>query len=262
MPNSKYWGWFLALLILGILVVPLTAWRISSGASSEYSLAFDPDRFAEKTLKLDNRIITYRAYEEIVYVSNPVDIKYQNMNFYVPAEYYEGRTIGTYTAETAPIFFPNTVGGYMPGAPGSPGLNRENHPNAASLALARGYVVAAPGARGRTLKNEKGLYTGKAPACIVNLKAAVRYLRYNDEAPESRPAEMLMSGLKPPEQMKASPIKASIPRRLASRFGQGSAPDPFGHKGQIGGNGLVPHCCRGSNRRAPNHSVAAVISRD
>ena len=71
MPNLKYWGWFLALLILGMLVVPLTAWRISSGASSEYSLAFVPGRFTEITLKLGNQIITYRAYEEIVYVSNP-----------------------------------------------------------------------------------------------------------------------------------------------------------------------------------------------
>ncbi|WP_246101646.1 subtype B tannase [Streptomyces cyaneus] len=46
------------------------------------------------------------------------------------------------------------------------------------LALAAGYVVVQPGARGRD--NEKdGKYYGKAPAVIVDLKAAVRYIRHN-----------------------------------------------------------------------------------
>jgi hypothetical protein len=47
------------------------------------------------------------------------------------------------------------------------------------LGLAAGYVVVEPGARGRTLKNSAGEYYGTAPAAIVDLKAAVRYLRAN-----------------------------------------------------------------------------------
>ncbi|MCT9083022.1 subtype B tannase [Streptomyces fulvoviolaceus] len=47
------------------------------------------------------------------------------------------------------------------------------------LALAAGYVVIEPGARGRTLKNSDGEYYGTAPAAIVDLKAAVRYIRSN-----------------------------------------------------------------------------------
>ena len=47
------------------------------------------------------------------------------------------------------------------------------------LALAAGYVVVEPGARGRTLKNSSGEYYGVAPAAIVDLKAAVRYVRAN-----------------------------------------------------------------------------------
>nr|BDI54804.1 Tat pathway signal sequence domain protein [Streptomyces sp.] len=47
------------------------------------------------------------------------------------------------------------------------------------LALAAGYVVVEPGARGRTLKNSSGEYYGVAPAAIVDLKAAVRYVRFN-----------------------------------------------------------------------------------
>lgn len=51
--------------------------------------------------------------------------------------------------------------------------------NAMLVALSKGYVVAAPGARGRTTQAADGTYTGKAPALIVDMKAAVRYLRHN-----------------------------------------------------------------------------------
>jgi hypothetical protein len=47
------------------------------------------------------------------------------------------------------------------------------------VALSRGFVVASPGARGRTLQAADGRWTGKAPAAIVDLKAAVRWLRHN-----------------------------------------------------------------------------------
>jgi hypothetical protein len=47
------------------------------------------------------------------------------------------------------------------------------------MALANGYVVVEPGCRGRDLKWSNGEYYGKAPTMIVDLKAAVRYLRYN-----------------------------------------------------------------------------------
>jgi acetyl esterase/lipase len=50
----------------------------------------------------------------------------------------------------------------------------------ADLALAAGYVVVSPGCRGRDNKAADGTYFGKAPAAIVDLKAAVRYLRHND----------------------------------------------------------------------------------
>jgi hypothetical protein len=47
------------------------------------------------------------------------------------------------------------------------------------MALANGYVVVEPGCRGRDLTWRDGRYYGKAPAMIVDLKAAIRYLRYN-----------------------------------------------------------------------------------
>ena len=147
-----------------------------------YGLNFDAKNYTMKSIEVGGKTVQYRAFENIVYVTHPVDTKYQRMNVYVPESYYEGKTVGRFSAQTAPIFFPNSVGGYMPGDPGSPGLDMEGKDaNAIAVALSKGYIVAAPGARGRTTKNDAGQYTGKAPAAIVDLKAAVRYLRYNDK---------------------------------------------------------------------------------
>ena len=49
-----------------------------------------------------------------------------------------------YKTDDSPIFFPNTIGGYMPGLPA------EATRDEVKAALAKGYVVVAPGARGRT----------------------------------------------------------------------------------------------------------------
>ncbi|HWR10458.1 MAG TPA: subtype B tannase [Rectinemataceae bacterium] len=153
-----------------------------STEAKEYSLVFDPGVYTVKTATYDGQTFSYRAYEGIVYVRNPVDVAYQTLNFYVRTEFYEGGSVGGYTADTAPIWFPNSVGGYMPAPASMPGLSFEGKTNSLVVALAKGLVVAAPGARGRTLQDASGVYYGKAPAVIVDLKAAVRYLRYNDAA--------------------------------------------------------------------------------
>ncbi|MBP1627921.1 MAG: alpha/beta hydrolase [Holophagaceae bacterium] len=147
--------------------------------STNGNLVFNPETYTVQQSTLNGRTIRYRAYEGIVYVQNPVDTRYQTLNIFVPVEYFESKTIGPFNAQTAPIFLPNTVGGYMPGPAGWPGPGFDGKPNAALVALSRGLVVAAPGARGRTLTDAQGRYTGKAPAAIVDLKAAVRYLRAN-----------------------------------------------------------------------------------
>lgn len=146
-----------------------------------YSLDLDTTKYKKKTMTVDGKKVAFRAYENRVYVAHPVDTTYQSMNIYVPEGYFKGKTINGYTAKTAPILLPNTVGGYMPGAPGQPSENDRmtGGANAMLVALSKGYVVAAPGARGRTNQAADGTYTGKAPALIVDMKAAVRYLRHN-----------------------------------------------------------------------------------
>ncbi|WP_346355636.1 subtype B tannase [Azotosporobacter soli] len=168
-----------ALLTLLWLAIGAVFASATPAFAAEYSLDFDAASFSIESATVGEQTVTYRAYKNLVYVQHPVDTTYQNLNLYVPVEYFAGKSIGAYTAKTAPIFLPNTIGGYMPALPGTPGLDRDGKPNAALTALAHGYVVAEPGARGRTTQSESGNYTGKAPAAIVDLKAAVRYLRHN-----------------------------------------------------------------------------------
>ena len=145
----------------------------------KYNLKFDPTKYEVKTVRHDGQTITYRAFEHIVYVEKPVDEQYQSMNIFVPECYYAGEHINGYTLHTAPIFLPNKVGGYMPGLPDEPNGTDFGHFSTSFYALQRGYVVAAPGVRGRVNRTEEGVYYGKAPACIVDLKVAVRYLHAN-----------------------------------------------------------------------------------
>lgn len=187
-------------IIMTLISLTLTSASLNSipamaSQKVNYSIDFEPINYTIKTLTIGDKTIKYRAFENIVYVKNPVDTNYQIMNFYVPEEYYEGKSIGTYTAKNAPIFLPNSVGGYMPGAPGSPGIDeRSGSANAAAVALTKGYVVAEPGARGRTTQDANGQYTGKAPACIVDLKAAVRYLHYNDSVMPGNAEKIISNG--------------------------------------------------------------------
>ena len=183
-----------------------------------HTLRFDSEAFEELTDTIatagGDRAVTYRFYRAIPYVAKPVDVACQSLNISVPVAI----DAVPVDASRAPILFANSVGGYMPsstakatgvgaggmtgmtGMPGMGGMPGDPPPDAmaqvgsggnamisragrmvsnARLALAAGYVVVEPGARGRTLRNDEGVYYGVAPAAIVDLKAAVRYLRAN-----------------------------------------------------------------------------------
>jgi len=83
-------------------------------------------------------------------------------------------------ATDAPVLFDIGVGGYMSVNNAQSHLGGRSEKNSrADLALAAGYVVVSPGCRGRDNKTADGTCYGKAPATIVDLKAAVCYIRYN-----------------------------------------------------------------------------------
>jgi hypothetical protein len=153
-------------------------------------LRFNPNAYTTGSITVNGKTVNYRAYEGITYVANPVKtthVAWQQMNIYVPES--------AYTDQNAPLFFKNEIGGYMPADPAQiTAASRDGSPSVIQRALAEGYVVVSPGARGRTsqevytpgenpfapAKEASGSYIGKAPAAIVDLKAAIRYLRHND----------------------------------------------------------------------------------
>ncbi|GGX17770.1 tannase [Streptomyces chartreusis] len=189
----------------------------AAGAASSNALTFDKDAYTTLTTTITDadgadHEVEYRFYKAVTYVAAPVDEKYQCLNVSVPVR-IDGTAVD---ATDAPILFANSVGGYMPssvadatgvgggGATGMPGgsPSASTAPSASAsgevasggngtvnaqggmvslpkLALAAGYVVVEPGARGRTLVDADGTYYGVAPAAIVDLKAAVRYVRSN-----------------------------------------------------------------------------------
>lgn len=148
---------------------------------SGYDLTFNDQNYRSVEAELNGEKIQFRAFERIVYVNNPVDPEYQTINIYVPEAYYNEGEINGYKVDTAPIFLPNSVGGYMPAkAAIYEQKRRDSEERPILVALSKGYVVASVGARGRTLQKD-GKLIGKAPAAIIDLKSAVRYLHANDE---------------------------------------------------------------------------------
>ena len=155
---------------------------LSLGASAQKALQFDANAGVKSSIELfDGTKVSYTAYERLFYVTNVEDSTYQFLNAYVP----DGAT------QQTPIFLRTYVGGYMASPAAQPQAG-----DATGRALKEGYVVVIPGTRGRGstiiadktyAKTHKGvkkgqtIYTGRAPKAILDLKAAIRYLRHFDE---------------------------------------------------------------------------------
>lgn len=170
-------------------ILPVTVIILSLVCTVSAGQDADPLRFPEndftvetKTVKTSSgeRIVTFHSYMHIPYVANPVDKDYQSLNVMVPVKVDDS----VIDATNAPILFNIGVGGYMSSSNARSGFSGPpravgNISGKLDLALAAGYVVVSPGCRGRDNKSPDGTYYGKAPAAIVDLKAAVRYLRHN-----------------------------------------------------------------------------------
>lgn len=117
----------------------------------------------------------------IVYCENPSDEDYESLGIYVPGGYMKSTengdgtytceinisgTIGGYTAETAPIVIPVDTPGYA--AMAAP----TEYVNSTSSYTDAGFVYVYAGCRGRD---------AGAPAGVTDLKAAIRYIRYNGD---------------------------------------------------------------------------------
>lgn len=153
---------------------------------------------ASPSLHVDNTRWNYDETNDIyyqiglIYCAKPQAAEYESLAVYVPGAYMQGvknpdgtytcqinpkAKVGNYTAATAPVVMPVNTGGYAaqkaPSSYDGTGL---------STYLSQGFVYVYAGCRGRSNgTNPDGTaYDGGAPWGVTDLKAAVRYLRYND----------------------------------------------------------------------------------
>ena len=49
-----------------------------------YDLKFDDKKYTIETITLDEKTLKYRAFENIIYVKNPIDPNFQKLSIFVP----------------------------------------------------------------------------------------------------------------------------------------------------------------------------------
>lgn len=171
--------------IYTIISVVIVGCASSLEAKDRYKLVFNPAIAQRASLTMPSgEDVRYTAYENIFYVSNIEDSVYQTLNIYVPETLKNGNM--------TPIFLRTYIGGYMAATAKSPSPS-----DATGRALKEGYIVCIPGSRGANstiIRGGKTIYTGIAPNGLLDLKAAIRYLRYNDEAIPGSSERIIIDG--------------------------------------------------------------------
>lgn len=120
--------------------------------------------------------------EDVLYTDKSTTPKFQRLSIFVPEPYMKENgeiisygTMNGYHASDVPVIFENNSAGYMQ----MPHVWLEGPRCYAHQYLERGFVYVTCGNRGSESKNSAGEWCGKAPANLVDLKTAIRFLRHN-----------------------------------------------------------------------------------
>ena len=186
----------LTLLCANLLAsqVPVLAQEANDQASSSQERA----TVGQYSLAFDNAAWQYDEANDIywqvgvVYVANPASLDYETLGIYVPGAYLEATAngdgtytasvksdaqVGQFTAATAPYILPVNT----------PGYNASQAPTWLADGIANytqaGMIYLQPGIRGRdnTTDSQGQEVVGGAPWGVTDLKAAIRYVRYNKD---------------------------------------------------------------------------------
>ena len=209
----------LALILTSVLLLSL----LLPALAEEKTYDLDASKLMNQWVYIDSTAVmtpmgqikegeTARVYPcygllNVVYCANPESARIQHLDIYVPAEYVkESKDNGdgtftltfdeeavftnlngtSYTVNTAPIIYQNTIDGYKEGYSITLGTETKGiHLNADQSGnsiygdyVQAGYIYVCVGSRG---VDSEGLESkGMAPDQIVDLKAGVRYLKAND----------------------------------------------------------------------------------
>lgn len=185
----------------------------NSGDGSRGSAAssIDLDEFKALALHMDAWSYSepYDCYYQmgVPYCLSPATKAYESLAIFVPGAYFTGKKglggsytceinpegkLGSFTARTAPIAMPINSSRFeaqaCPTSFSYAGISRY---------LTAGFIYVYAGFRGRSATAESGtneLIAGGAPWPVVDLKAAVRYVRYNKDVLPGDTSRIFMFG--------------------------------------------------------------------
>lgn len=167
----------------------------SSSKEEEHDVEVDLKEF--EALAIDANAWKYDKVHDVFYqlglpyCTKPGSESYETLAIFVPGAYFEAKehgktyackvnkeaSVGAFTATTAPVAMPINSGTLSPqSSPTSYGYT------GLSTYLDAGFVYVYAGFRGRSSGYESSgndVFSGGAPWPVVDLKAAVRFLRYN-----------------------------------------------------------------------------------
>lgn len=171
---------------------------LAQGANDQASSSQERATVGQYSLAFDNAAWQYDEINDIywqvgvVYVANPASLDYETLGIYVPGAYLEATAngdgtytasvkpdaqVGQFTAATAPYVLPVNT----------PGYNASQAPSWLADGIASytqaGMIYLQPGIRGRdnTTDSQGQEVVGGAPWGVTDLKAAIRYVRYNKD---------------------------------------------------------------------------------
>ena len=152
-----------------------TSSTASSAVSGEVKTTLDKIDMTKWQYNADDKVYYQIG---VTYCATPADENYEKLAVFVPMDYFEAAdngdgtytcslktdaTVGSYTAATAPIVMPINTPGYS-------AQNALTDYTDVSDYTDQGFIYVHAGCRGR----DDG-----APAGVTDLKAAIRYIRYN-----------------------------------------------------------------------------------
>lgn len=191
----------LKLSALTLLCANLLASQVSvlaQEANNQEASSQERTTVGQYSLTFDNAAWQYDEANDIywqvgvVYVANPASLDYETLGIYVPGAYLEASAngdgtytasvksdaqVGQFTAATAPYILPVNT----------PGYNASQAPTWLADGIASytqaGMIYLQPGIRGRdnTTDSQGQEVVGGAPWGVTDLKAAIRYVRYNKD---------------------------------------------------------------------------------
>ena len=180
----------------------------SGGTASQASATASSQAPTDPKLTLDSAAWRYDATGDVYYqlglsyAATPQASDYETLGIYVPGAYFTGTdngngtytatvngsgAVGSFTAATAPTVLPVNTPGYSAQKPPT-----EYSYDTIKAYMEAGFIYVHAGLRGKDSNSQT--YSGNAPWGVTDLKAAVRYRRYNAASIPGNAAKVYVFG--------------------------------------------------------------------